>query len=201
MGDTRRTMNIPILLILGPSGAGKTTLADLLERNLNFLHINFDRQKEQDSPQENGVDKEGLRKEWDVFLVDRNPQLLVEAIRARIQRLGRHGATITCPSGIAITGGPCDGCRFSKNYLAAMKSDGINCVVLYGTREECLASFLSRIDGLTINEKNERYWTDNNGYWHTQFDPKDFDNNVLHMFYGGQRRPDREILDEIRRRI
>jgi hypothetical protein len=183
-------MAAPILFILGPSGAGKTTLADYLASQHRVLHINFDQPG-------NGVDIEGLRKEWNALLDDRNPISLVDAIRNRIRAGDWRGASVTCPSGIVPSGNPgASGCLLSKEYLQEMKSLGLHCIVVYGTRDECLAAFLARDP-----DKDERYWRANNPHWHTNSAKKDFGELILRAFSEGRRRSLPDIFKEIQHRF
>jgi len=180
----------PILLILGPSGAGKTTLGDYLAEHHCMLHVNFDQPGD-------GVDIEHLRKEWNAFLDDRNPQFLADEIRRRIRAGGWKGASITCPSGIVPSSDPNAPPWFlPRKYPREMKGIGLHCVVVYGTREECLAAFLSRDRNL-----NETYWNDNNSWWYTASSANDFGEYMLQAFNNGHRRELREMFEEIQRRL
>ena len=185
---------IPILFILGPSGAGKTTLGDQLAQH-GVLHINFDR------PDCNGVDRERLRKEWNAFLDDRNPQPLADAIRQRMQSSGAKGASITCPSGIVpSTAAGANGCELSRAYLSQMRTVGFHTIILHGTRDDCLAAFQCREAG-TGRGLGQDWWDANNAYWQYMFQPTDFAGEVLSAFSSGQHRPLAELVAQIQTKL
>ena len=69
--------NIPIIFVMGLSGAGKSTLGELVSTNLNFTHL------EQDRPDNNGIDDEGLRRQWDIYIDNLDAKPLAEALRKK----------------------------------------------------------------------------------------------------------------------
>jgi hypothetical protein len=181
----------PILLILGPSGAGKTTLGDYLATQHRMLHLNFDRRET------NGVDAAGLRPEWDAFLDGRRPRPVVDEIRRRVRAAGRTGAAVTCPSGIMPSADPAAPRWFlPKQYVGELEAVGLYCVVLYGTRQRCLAAFLGRDEG-----QSEQHWNLNNSWWHTPTSGRDFGEYVLPAFRGGRRTALPEMFEDLRRRV
>lgn len=73
---------IPVVFLLGPSGAGKTTLGQALEDQANFLHLQIDR-----FPEGDGIDLEGLRDEWTRFCAG-DATMLLATLQARVSMPG-----------------------------------------------------------------------------------------------------------------
>lgn len=189
-----QTDHVLIVFLLGPSGAGKTTLGDALVQH-SMLHANFDR------PDCVGVDRECLRTEWNAFLDDRNPLPLAEAIRSRVQAAGRRGAVVTCPSGIVpSTVAGARGVELPREYLTRMAVVGLCTVILHGSRVDCIASFLRR-ESAAQSGRGPDWWDANNAYWHRTFQPAEFSGDVLPAFTNGRHRPVAELVAEIRTRL
>ncbi len=189
MASPTTGMSEPILFLLGSSGVGKTYLANFLERELNYVHINFDPEFDVTKGFVDGPRNEGLSNEWKKFSEERNPQPLAETIRERIRSAGRRGASITLQSFY----GP----DFIRSHISGLRSLRIFYVVLYGPEEECYKAFFARPDGLTQQQKNKASWTRTNSCWHQNFHPNDFQGNVIPLFAGSTRRPNQEILAEV----
>jgi adenylate kinase family enzyme len=185
----------PILLILGPSGSGKTTLAEYLATDHGMLHINFDQPGD-------GVDVEGLRQEWNTFLIDRNPELLAAAIRGRIRASGSQGALITCPSGIYLCKPPnARLVELPQEYLSEMKLAGIDTIVLFGARDDCVASFLRREKETGRLIGDAAWWDTQNGWWYDRFSRFDFEKHVIQAFDDATHRLLIDLVAEIQSRI
>src|SRR5262245_60769678 len=121
MADARLTSD-RIVLLFGPSGAGKTTLSKCAAKQFSFRHIEIDRY-----PDGDGIDLEGLRTEWECFLRN-DSRPFVEAIKSRIIAGGFRGAVLSFPSLMVPT----------NKQLEAAKKAGICSIVLYGTKAECM---------------------------------------------------------------
>jgi gluconate kinase len=173
----------PILFVLGPSGAGKTTLGQSLTTELGMLHIDFDQWPE------NGVDREGLRPEWEKFLAG-NLQSLADAIRKRM-RAGTHcGAVVTCPSKLVLP----------RDLFAAAEPLGYRFIILYGTGAECLEGFL-RGEHVARHGLSEDHWIDNNAWSYAVFSRSEFDDYRIAAFDTAGFRPRLEVLAEIEQRL
>lgn len=100
-----------------------------------------------------GLDQLGLGDEW-TALRRRRPKPLLEALRSRARMQGRAGGAVLSLASVKIV-------DVSKMTLA--QEAGLCCVILYGTRDECRASFWAREDahprGLTPDHW-ERFNTD-----------------------------------------
>ena len=82
-------MSEPILFILGSAGVGKSYLGGLLEKELDFIHVEFDPPYSVEKGFVDGPLKEGLSDEWAQFERLRNPQPLADKIRDRIRSATR----------------------------------------------------------------------------------------------------------------
>jgi hypothetical protein len=185
-------MSKPVVLLLGPSGAGKTTLGDALVKNLGVLHVLFD-----GHPNGNGVDVEQLRVEWDALLESRNPKPLADTVRRRIEAARYSGVVISCPSGIMpAEDGKAAPWHFPRSLLSGMTTIGVRCVVLVAPLAACMDAAIRR-PGTRVTVRS---WAVNNSNW-TDFQQTAFPENVLETFAGGERRPESEVLGEFRRRF
>lgn len=128
----------PIVFLLGPSGSGKTKLGEWLAEDLQILHLEIDRW-----PDGDGIDREGLRTEWDTFLRTGQAGKLAAAIRDRVAQAGRKGAVLSFPSVLVL----------DPNLIRAAEEEGIWSLVLYGTGGECLRALSQRLEkDLPANE-------------------------------------------------
>ena len=168
-----------ILLVLGPSGAGKTTIGEALAKQAHMLHLDFDQ-----SPK-NGVDEEGLRSEWDAF-VDRRPDVLAGAVLARVNAGSFRGAVITCPGGVVL----------SRDEILGAERCGFRAAILFGPPAACRAAFLNGSHG----GLGAAHWDDNNKHY-AAFGSPELEDYRVAVFRGSDRRPVSEILVEVQARI
>ena len=139
------TVNAPILFVLGPSGAGKTTLGQWLAEDLHFLWIEIDQWMT------DGIDRANLRPEWNEFWDRCQNGAIASTLRARVLNDGARGAVLTFPSLVV----------FSVQQFAVLEQAGIRVLVLYGSEEDCLAAFLKREKESGRNLSDE-HWRKNN---------------------------------------
>ena len=119
--------DLPIVFILGLSGVGKSKLGEYSEDS-DFLYI------EQDSTEGNGIDIWGLRNDWDNYLNDHSASSLAKTIREKTELKVKKGAVLTFSSVVTL----------SIKDIECAKQSGINTILLYGTDDDCLNSYLKR---------------------------------------------------------
>jgi hypothetical protein len=169
----------PILLILGPSGVGKTTIGEALAKQTHMLHLDFDQYPK------DGVDEEGLRAEWDAFLEQR-PAALADAVLAKVDAGSFRGAVITCPSGVVLSG----------DEILDAERCGFRAVVLFGPPAACRAAFLNGPhSGL-----GAAHWDLNNRRY-AVFGSPELESYRVAVFRRTDRRPVSEILAEVQARL
>ena len=175
----------PILFLLGPSGAGKSTLAAWVAEDLGLTHFEIDRY-----PDGDGIDLAGLRPEWDAFLARGQVAGLAAAIRDRAARERGRGAVLSFPSNLVLP----------VPHMQAAEAAGIRCLVLFGTREECLGPFLRRERGLGRG-LDVGHWLYNNAGPQAAWAGPDYATYRLAGFAGPDHRTRPDLVTEVRRRL
>jgi hypothetical protein len=135
----------PVLFFYGPSGVGKTYLAEWASINRDFIHLNFDRRDV------SGVDFENLREEWDEYLVNGYPELLFNEINVRVLTAEKDGAIVSLPSGLVPK--LSDALEYQKK--------GIFTVILYGPKKLIIDAYLKR-EATTTEKYDLNHWICNN---------------------------------------
>jgi len=164
------TDNVPILFVLGPSGAGKTTLGEWVEEDLHFLWIELDRWMESD-----GVDQANLRPEWNELMDRCQAGAIAKSLRAQVLEKSDRGAILTFSSRLV----------FSTSQLASLEHAGIRVLVLYGSQEDCLAAFLKREQESGRNLPKE-HWLGNNLDTHERLGDPIYERYRLQVFQAGR---------------
>ena len=136
----------PILLVLGPSGVGKSEISKNIQNAYSFLHVDID----QDRDSKHGFELNDFPAQWDrdVTLIDF--MQLAEEIQRRVTQQSRTGAIISVPT-IHV---------FSAQQLDTACSSGLSPVVLWGTEQQCIQARRTRSkrNRKRFNEKDvERY--------------------------------------------
>lgn len=175
---------LPILFLLGPSGSGKTKLGGWLAEDLQMLHLEIDRW-----PHGDGIDLEGLRREWDAFLETGQSANLSVAVRDRVRQAGANGAVLSFPSTLVL----------DPVLIRAAEQRGIRSLVLYGTGAECLRAFLGR-EG-TGRGLGQDHWVQNNGGPYIAYSREEFAPYRLDVFASGEHRERVHLVADVRNRV
>lgn len=147
-----------IWFILGPSGAGKTSLGEYLASQHHWLHMDLDQLH---NPKGDGIDKLKLRKEWDQFYFNLESGPLVSAIRKKNMLRRYSGIIMSFPSDYVL----------SPNHISAI-NEGVKIFYLYGNRRICLSAFLER-ERLTGRRLGEEHWWHHNRSMYEALDSPD----------------------------
>jgi adenylate kinase family enzyme len=174
----------PILFFFGPSGAGKTTLAEWLKSDLGFLHLKIDRAAG------DGIDIEGIRKEWNTYLEQGNALELAQTIRRRIQREDKTGAVLTFASTHWLKLG----------QIGEAERHGILTIILYGPKDDCLNSFLSR-EKRKKRDFGKNHWIKYNDRYYVKFTSPEYAKYIENTFVDHRHRSKNSLVEAIRHRI
>jgi hypothetical protein len=115
-------------LLVGPSGAGKSTIGEWAQEDLGLLWL------EADLWGADGINRLGLRRQWDAFYRDGEPHRLANTLRLRAKKLGRGGAILTLPSMVLL----------SPAQVESARAVGVTVAIAWGTAEACLGAFMAR---------------------------------------------------------
>lgn len=171
----------PILFLLGPSGSGKSTIAKWVQADLGYLHIEIDRW-----PDGDGIDIEGIRVQWNLFLHQIMPSALADEIQRRIMSAQSSGAIVSFPSDVV----------FSQDHIDQAREQGICTAVLYGTGVDCVEAFLRRESKLNRGLGVE-HWVNNNAYSYALFSTPQFAPYRMMSFENGKHRERQAIVRDI----
>ena len=154
-----------VLLLLGPSGTGKSTLAAAIAAKHQFEHFELDQWPD------DGVDRLGLRRQWDDFLKLAKPKGLFEQLLSRAAIGGKSGAVISAPSLLIL----------SLAHLQAVSRRGASTAILYGTAADCISSFAER-ETATGRQLPVEHWIANNQASYVAFSRPEYAPYRLHVF-------------------
>jgi gluconate kinase len=174
----------PVLLLLGPSGVGKTQLGQWLQEDLGLLWIEADL-----FGRHNPIDVLGLSQEWNAIRQN-DPAPLRDALRARARAQGRSGAVMTLPSVKTIAAS-----KMEKGEAASL-----HCIILFGSREDCLKAFLEREAALDRGLREDHWERFNSGSF-PKFAAADVAQFRMAAFLDGDRRGRVQLVADVRRRL
>ena len=176
---------VPVVFLLGLSGAGKTTLGGWLAEDMGFLWIEIDR-----LDGGNALDTEGLLAEWEMFAKFGQAGNLASALRARALGTRASGTVLTFPSTTI----------FHASHLAALEQARIRVLVMYGHRLDCLESF-SRREQDSGRGLPESHWECYNADAMQQFGGQGYDRYRVMAFHDGRHRERGVLVAEVRDRV
>ena len=172
-----------ILLIFGPSGVGKSTLADKILRELNFLHFNYDYWDLK------GIKGEDLGIKLSEYFLGYQPELLRSLIEKRLTE--KQGAVLTFPSIIipAVT------------HIKEAQLFGITTLILYGSAKNCLNSFIAREKKIGRNLSPTHWYMYNNHIYNGSSLKPEHIPFIINAFQGKKRRSDKSLMKIVRERL
>ena len=139
--------------LLGPSGVGKTTFANWLEANREYLHIAVDRG---DDP--SALITKGLIEQW-VKLRNGDPAPFASELQKRAETAGKKGCVLTFWSVIFY---PPDGVELLATHNIAVR-------YLYGPKRKCIEAFVDRENR---PERDETFWSSVNLHYENMGGPE-----------------------------
>jgi hypothetical protein len=169
---------LPILLVFGLSGAGKSNLGSLAESNLNFLHI------EQDESSRLGPDLWAyVIEDWRYFLEKKDPYKLASKVRQLSQEANKVGAILTFDS----VQSP------SVEQIERAREADMLMIILHGEAEDCMHSSLERDSHLS--KRTEERWHQFNDHTSTKFNRQEYDQYRVLAFENHVRKSPDVLLD------
>jgi len=175
-------MNDPvnIIFLLGLSGTGKTSLAEHMAKNYDWLHLDLDVIGTE------GLENNGLADAWLEFKTEKNAKPLVDEITSRFKKSNKAGAILSFPSTRMV----------ESAAIEAIKGK-VNVFYLSGTKENCLHSFMEREK---VNPRNldQDYWIKHNEKMLNFLSRPKLARYKIEVFKTtGERRPTEELLNEM----
>lgn len=125
-------LRVSAALLVGPSGAGKTTIGEWAQEDLGLLWL------EADVWGADGINGLRLRHQWDAFFYDGEPHRLANTLRLRAKRLRRAGAILTLSSTVLL----------SPAQVESARAVGLTVAVAWGAAEACLGALMAREEKL-----------------------------------------------------
>lgn len=177
----------PIVLLLGPSGTGKSRLREWIRDDLGFIEHELDT-FEAGGP--NGVDRAGLRAQWDRLLLQGDADPLAREMRSRAAAANKAGAVLSIPSLVVLP----------PETIAGTEKLGVFTFILMGRREECRAAFLERQKTRAAAAVSGEHW-DRHAQNFEAFESGLLAPYRLWTFRQGVRVRREELVESVRKRI
>jgi hypothetical protein len=174
---------VKTIVLFGPSGSGKSQVAEWLNREWNFLHISFDRWDD------TGVDAKIISDEWSTFSQTGNVIPLANKLKDTIEANNSGGVVITCPSGWL----------FDSSKVEIGQKSSIYSIILYGPKDKIWSAYAQREDDAgRIPDKVK--WERNNTKYEV-FGSPEYSNIRIETFDGSDRRKKEELIVDIEKKI
>lgn len=169
-----------MLIILGPSGVGKSSLGNYLAQTHGWLHLEID--------QIHGLDVHQLQQEWKLFYQQKNTLHLIRILHQKVTSANKTNCVLTFPSGLVLS---------LEHIKECVPS--IQVCYLYGSAAHCINAFLRR-EHETNRNLDVNYWIQNNRDSYTKMNSPSFEPYRVHVFtHEGRHRPHADIWEEISR--
>jgi hypothetical protein len=174
---------VDILMVLGPSGAGKTTFAEYLQTHHRWLYFEIDEYADGGD----GIDIYGLRPSWNLFYENRNPSDLAAELRRQAKQRGAQRCVMSFSSCLVLR----------TDHIAAAEKESIGVAYLYGSAACCINSFLDRERNSGRDLKLD-HWLQHNAGSYIEMSRPEFEKYRTHVFnIRGEHRPHAEVLRDI----
>ena len=173
---------MPIWLILGPGGAGKTSFGKWLAAERNWSHLEIDQY-----PDGDGIDFHNLRAEWDEFYGHGNPKALGDAVQQRLGANPIARGVLSFPGNLVL----------SEDQMIAATQTGIRTICLYGSAAHFITAFLNR-ERQTGRNLDLKHWLDHNRDSYMRMSEPALDPYRIHVFtHMGVHRPRARVFEEL----
>jgi hypothetical protein len=170
-----------LMFLVGPSGVGKSTIAEPLCSDLALYHVDVDR---------NPLKAYGIKDEWHEFWTGNNPGPIADALRAIAAAEGRAGALLSLPSNEKRVLHP--------GHVDTAQRAGIEVVVLWGPEGLCKKARKGRDLELGLPWNESKYDERNRRTFELYIGPE-YDGLRVEAFEeDGRRRPREETVAAIR---
>jgi hypothetical protein len=135
-----------------------------------------------------GIDQNGLRKQWDSFYINRAPEGLVEELTRQARQSQMIGSVLSLPSNAIIDH---ELLKFSEKY-------GLITILPFGEQEDCLKAFLERERETNLGKQ---HWIQNNLRSYLEFSSAKYDRFRISTFVNSKRVPRNKLIGEIKKRL
>lgn len=177
-----RKESVPLVLLFGPSGSGKSSLGKALAEQVQWLYIETDPYSRSAS----SVAPPACLAQ----LFSPNPNFANLATELRGLSHSRRGVVLSFISVI---------CPLIEHINAAKKA-GLTTIFLYGEEAHCLQAFLHREKRNGRNLPESHWHTYNTGIFRALERPE-YKAHLLHSILEGHHRPLEELVHEVLQRV
>jgi hypothetical protein len=177
MAGARR---FPVVVLLGPSGAGKTAVAEALRDARGWWWI------EADKFPEDGIHLARLDEPW-AALFEGNPLPLRNALRCRANAKGCPGAVLSVTSMVTLR----------ADDLKKAAACGLHVLVLFGGMAECMLAVVKR-EALLNRGVDEAHWRQHNKPFYPYFEAPEIEPfRIVTFTTNGEHRSLSELVEEV----
>jgi shikimate kinase len=169
-----------IWFVLGPSGTGKSSFGEYLTNIKNWYHLEID-QFDKD-----GIDINGLRRDWDAYYNNFKSSGLITELKKRVKESGKSNCVLTFPGNLVLL----------TDHISAV-ADNIKIIYLYGSAARCITAFLKREQKMYRNLGLD-HWITYNCATYIKMSEPELEANRVHVWtHNGERRQHEDIFAEV----